>query len=322
MPPSSDNFALTDARLPAARSNRPVTLGHRIEFGAVALLVGFFRLIGVDAASFIAGKTLRFVGPLLRSISRRAEENLRAAFPDWSEDKIMATTRDVWENLGRVGGEFAHLDRFTASGENPRVTFEGEEKVLGKIDAQRPAIFVTGHFANWEVGAVAALEAGLKYAIVYRAANNPLVDAFIIKQRARLMTATQIPKGKTSVLMIVKAIKTGASLGLLVDQKLNDGIPAPFFGRDAMTTPAPAWIALRYALPIFPVTVQRRSGAHFTLKVHDPLEFSPTGDNDADVAALTAEINAVIEREIRERPGEWLWLHRRWPKEPQKEQPR
>ena len=295
-------------------TRRPITFMHRVEFAAVNGLIAFFRLLGVDQASFVAGKGLRIIGPLLRSISKRAEDNLRTAFPDWSEAQVQRTTRDVWENLGRVAGEFAHLEKFIAEDEANRVIFEGEGKLYDMVDTERPAIFVTGHFANWEVGAVAAHHAGLQYAIIYRAANNPLVDEFIVEQRRRLMTLTQIPKGKSSVLMIVKAIKKGQSLGVLVDQKLNDGIPAPFFGRDAMTTPAPAWLSLRYGLPIFPTSVERRGGAYFTVKVHDPIAFDPTGDIDSDVAALTAKINEIIEQEVRARPGQWLWLHRRWPK--------
>ncbi len=291
------------------------SLAHRIEFAATKALIAFFRFLGLDRASAISGRFLRFVGPLLRSISRRAEDNLCAAFPDWPEDKIKATTKDVWENLGRTVAEFAHLKVFMEYEKNGRVTFEGYEDVWEATKRGRSIIFVTGHFANWEVSAVAAQAAGVDYAFVYRRANNRLVDEFIVSERAKVMSAMQIPKGKASVLQIVKALKTGHSLALLVDQKLNDGIPAPFFGRDAMTTPAPAWLALRYDLPVFPISVERRGGAYFNVKVGEKIAYKKTGDTDHDVRMLTASISKAIEDEIRAAPGQWLWLHRRWPKE-------
>ena len=297
------------------RGEKPVPVLHRLEYLGVQFIYGLFRIAGLDAASAIAGKFLRLIGPLLRAISRRGEQNLRIAFPDWPQEKIDRTIRDVWENLGRTTAEFVHLKEFLDYEENGRVTFEGYEDVWEATKRGDSIIFVTGHFANWEVSAVASQRAGVDYAFVYRPLNNRLVDDLIVSERAKVMSSTQIPKGKTSVLEIVKAIKTNKSLALLVDQKLNDGIPAPFFGRDAMTTPAPAWLSLRYDLPVFPIFVERKNGAYFNVKIGEQIRYSPTGDNDADVSTFTARINDAIEKQIRARPGQWLWLHRRWPKE-------
>ena len=290
------------------------SIANWAEYYATKAIIGLFRLLGVDRASAICGTLFRTLGPRLRSISRRAENNLRAAYPDWTEDQIAETTRDVWENLGRTVAEFAHLKEFIDYEQNGRVTFEGYEEVWEATKRRESIIFVTGHFANWEVSAVAAKRAGVDYAFVYRTANNPLVDRLIVEERAKVMSAMQIPKGKASVLMIVKALKTQHSLALLVDQKLNDGIPAPFFGKDAMTTPAPAWLALRYNLPVFPITVQRKNGAYFNVKIGREICCEKTGDTDKDVMALTCKINEAIEQEVRAFPGQWLWLHRRWPK--------
>ena len=112
---------------------------------------------------------------------------------------------------------------------------------------------------------------------------------------------------------LIKALRRGEHLGMLVDQKLNEGIPVPFFGRDAMTAPALAQLARRFACPVAPVRVERLEGAHFRLTVYPPLTLAESGDREADTAAAMGQVNAIIEGWIRDRPEQWLWLHRRWP---------
>jgi KDO2-lipid IV(A) lauroyltransferase len=303
-----------EIELPAPRSNRPVTLSHRIEFFFALALGGMFRFVGVDAASAIAGTFLRVVGPMIMPIQRRGEMNLQLAFPGWSDAKIKATLREVWENLGRTAAEFSHLEKFIPE-TGDRVEIVGREKFDAVIAAGRPAIFVSGHIANWEVMPVVMHAVGLDYAAVYRAANNPLVDALIIRTRAKAMSRRLIPKGKRGGRDMIEALKSGASLAMLVDQKLTSGgIPSPFFGRPAMTAPATARLALKFGAPIIPLEIERLRGARFRVTVGDPLVVSLSGDANADTQALTDRINLEIERMIRSRPGQWLWLHRRWGK--------
>lgn len=301
--------------LPERRSNRPITFMHRLEYGLVLGLVGFFRLVGLDAASAIAGGFMGAVGPRLRSISKRAEDNLRAAFPDWTDAQVKQTTREVWTNLGRVGAEFAHLEKFRPFVEGGRVTVSGAERLRAIASRGKPAILVSGHFANWEIMSITFHHAGLSYGVVYRAANNPFVDELIIKTRGAVMSRHQIPKGKRGGRALMENLKAGRSLAMLVDQKLNDGLSVPFMGREAMTAPAAARLALKFSLPIIPVSIERKKGAHFHVTAHEPLDFTPGGDTAEDVYALTKAINEKLEEFIRARPGEWLWLHRRWPKE-------
>jgi Kdo2-lipid IVA lauroyltransferase/acyltransferase len=109
------------------------------------------------------------------------------------------------------------------------------------------------------------------------------------------------------------ALRDGRALCMLVDQKMNDGIPVPFFGRDAMTAPALAMLALRHDCAVVPIRMQRIHGAHFRLITEPPLPLPRSGDKEADRRALMVEVNATVERWVRERPEQWLWLHRRWP---------
>ncbi len=303
--------ALVD--LPERRSNRPVRFFHYIELALMRGLLGFFRLMSVDTASALAGKFLRYVGPLIRPASLRAERNIKKIHPDWSQDQIHNVIRDAWENLGRTSGEFAHHDKLGPS--TGRVEIAGKE-ILDRVIANgRPVIFVTGHFANWELFMPALTQCGVDYGFVYRAANNPLTDELIINHRAKTMSRHQIPKGKRGGRILVQSLSDGQSVVMLVDQKLNSGISVPFMGKPAMTAPAAARLALKYDAPLIYLGLERLEGAYFRLTVREPLEFTPTGKSADDIYALTKKINELLEADINARPGQWLWFHRRWPKE-------
>ncbi len=302
--------------LPARRGNRPVTIGHRIEFLFVVAVLGFFRLLPVDAASSFSGAVLRHIGPLIRPISKRGEDNLRLVFPDWPEDKIRQTIAHVWENIGRTAAEYAHLDKFSVNGEDPRIIAAGVDDILHVFEDPGRAVFVSGHFANWEISGIMANQLGMKFGVIYRALNNPLVDELIIKKRADVATRRQIPKGAAGARALVDLLKEDCCIAVLADQKLNaGGLRVPFMGHMAMTAPAAARLAVRFKLPVVPTSTERLNGARFRVTTHPPIDFRPSGDLLADVEALTLKINEALERDIRARPGEWLWLHRRWPKE-------
>jgi KDO2-lipid IV(A) lauroyltransferase len=302
--------------LPERRGNRPVRFVHYIEYGAVRALLSALRLVGVDAASNISGRFLRTVGPLLRPISKRGEDNLRLIFPDWSEPQIKSVIKDVWENLGRTAGEYAHLDKFSTKGDDARIVAEGIDDILHIWPEPGRAVFVTGHFANWEISGIAAHQLDLRFGVIYRSLNNPLVDEYIIKKRGDVTTRRQIPKGAAGARPMIDLLKDGHSIAFLADQKLNSGgIRVPFMGHMAMTAPAAARLAVRFGLPVVPISTERLNGARFRVRTHPPIPFERSGDLMADVERLTIKINETLERDIRARPGQWLWFHRRWPKE-------
>lgn len=302
--------------LPARRSNRPVTIGHRIEYLFITGVLAFFRLLPVDAASALSGTVLRTIGPLLRPISKRGETNLRLIFPDWPDEKVHATIADVWENIGRTAAEYAHLDKFFVNGENPRIVAAGVDDILHIFDDPGRGVFVSGHFANWEISGIMANQLDMKFGVIYRSLNNPLVDEYIINKRAAVTTRRQIPKGPAGARPLVDLLKDDCCIAFLADQKLNSGgINVPFMGHMAMTAPAAARIAVRFNMPVIPISTERLNGARFRVTTHPPIAFTPSGDLLADVEALTIKINEALERDIRARPGQWLWLHRRWPKE-------
>jgi KDO2-lipid IV(A) lauroyltransferase len=173
-------------------------------------------------------------------------------------------------------------------------------------------MFISGHFANWEAMPVMATALGYEGGLVYRPPNNPYVDRFISRMRASAGPKIQISKGAQGTRKIFTLLRRGLAILMLVDQKTEQGVNAPFFGREAPTTPAPAALALKLGSALLPASNERLDGARFRMTIHPPIAFTPSGDHEADIQALTVKINAAMEECVRARPSQWLWIHRRW----------
>jgi Kdo2-lipid IVA lauroyltransferase/acyltransferase len=288
----------------------PRRLADPIEAAGAAVFFAAFGLLPLDWASALGGFLARHIGPRL-GLTRIARRNLGRALPGLAADEVEQVIRAMWDNLGRVAAEYPHLPRIAIFAPGGRVETRGLEHMDRAVAAGRRMIIFSGHLANWELAALAALQYGIRVAQLYRAADNPLVDRMIARYRSD--RGEFVAKGAAGARRVVALLREGAHLTLLADQKMNDGIPVPFFGRSAMTAPALAYFALRYDCDVLPARVERLGGAHFRLTVHPPLPISRSGDMHADAVALMARVNATLEEWIRERPQEWLWLHRRWP---------
>ena len=301
------------APLPERRADRKITVAHRVQYALARGVLKGSRALGVDRASAVGGWFAKTIGPFFPE-TRRADENLRAVFPDWGPGRRRRTIRRVWENLGRTAAEFAHLDAFDPSRPDGRLHVIGAEHFLQAVK-KGPALFVSGHFANWEVMMILLQYSGIDFAILYRAANNPLVDELIIKTRAKTMSRLQTPKGPAGGRAMIEMMARGVSVAMLVDQKQNAGVTAPFLGLAAKTATTAARLALRFNTPIVAASVERLEGAHFRVRVREPIRPEPTGDFSADIMTITTKINDAIGDEIAARPEQWLWLHRRWPRQ-------
>jgi Kdo2-lipid IVA lauroyltransferase/acyltransferase len=293
---------------PQTRSS-PKKSWYRIEGAAVGMFFGLSRMLPLDLASGLGGWLARRIGPAL-GVTAQARRNLAAALPDLSAAEIERVIRGMWDNLGRVAAEYPHLRRIRVFPNDGRVEIRGLDHVERALAGGRRMILFSGHLANWEIAPLAAGQYGLDNALVYRTANNPLVDRMIL--RCRGGRGEVIPKEAVGR-RAVAALRRGAHLLILADQKLNEGIPAPFFGRPAMTAPTVALLGLRFDCDVLPARVERLGGARFRLTIEPPLPPPNTGNRAADVAALTASVNTTLERWIRERPEQWFWVHRRWP---------
>ncbi len=282
----------------------------RLEALGFDVLTFAIRVMPVDVASAIGGWLFRRLGPLSKA-HRTARDNLRLAFPSLTESEHSALLAAQWDNFGRYITEFPILDRLSpASG---RVEVMGAERLLQIAGSGRPVVLISGHFSNFEVMAGVILASGVNCQITYRAANNPYIDARIRAGRLRYGVRLFAAKGEEGARELLAAMKQGQSVAMLNDQKYEGGVAAPFFGRIVMTLPAAVRLAIRYGTVIQPMSIQRLGGAHFRCVVHEAIEPPDTGDRTADIRAGVVAINAFIEARVRDRPGEWWWMHRRWP---------
>jgi len=222
----------------------PATLpwGQKLRYGAEAALffafMGMFRVLGPETASGLGGWIGRNIFSLLPP-DRVARANLAAAFPEMTADERNRIRRSMWDNLGRVVGEYPHLARFSPKGDDPRITYSLPPGMSLEDLKQKPVIFLSAHLGNWEMLPILAGQLGFDGAAVVRPPNNPYVAAWVARQRRINGPDTMIAKHNAARPMVAQ-LKAGKMLCMLVDQKLREGIAVPFLGREALTTPAPA----------------------------------------------------------------------------------
>jgi KDO2-lipid IV(A) lauroyltransferase len=281
----------------------------------LALLWGGFARLSPDHASVLGAALLRAVGPHLRK-HRHVRRNLAIALPDRTPGEIEALARGVWGSLGAAIAEFPHLGRIRReAAQRLDVVVAGE--VVGLHERGRPIVFVTGHFGNWELATVAATHHGLPVTVVYSPDSNPYLARMIERRREALGCSFVSREGGTRALL--RALGAGTSVGLVVDTRIDEGEPLPFFGREASTTTVPARLGLRAGAEIVPVRVERLGGARFRVTLDAPLRpDDPTADPREQARSVTRQLNACFERWIRDRPEQWECLKRRWPKERRK----
>jgi Kdo2-lipid IVA lauroyltransferase/acyltransferase len=208
---------------------------HRLQVWGAALGFGAFALLPLDWASAAGGFLARTIGPAL-GITKRARINLRRAFPEPSDAEMTRMIRLMWDNLGRVAAEYPHLREIRVFDPAGRVETHGFEHMDRAVAANRRMIIFSGHIANWEIGMLAAVQYGISVGQIYRAANNPWIDRMITRFRGD--AGELIPKGAVGARRAIALLHHGGHLTMLADQKMNDGIPAPFFGLPAMTPSA------------------------------------------------------------------------------------
>lgn len=283
-----------------------------LEAALMRALLYLLRRMPVDRASAIGGAIGRAAGPYL-GVTRRAERNLRLCFSEKKEAEISAIIRDMWDNIGRTAFEYAHLDGFRFYEKDSAIEVHGMAHIEQVISADKGAIFVSGHFANWELLAAGLVQRGLPVMTVYRPASNPLADEIITGLRHAMGTPHQAPKGPTGARMLLSWMGERKYIAMLSDQKMNDGVEAPLFGRPAMCPPAAAQLARRFGCPIVFASIRRTVGAHFVIEVQEPFFVNKSEDRTGDILAGVNEINRRLEAFIRAYPAQWLWLHRRWP---------
>jgi KDO2-lipid IV(A) lauroyltransferase len=282
----------------------------RLEAAGYDLLSAAVRAVPIDAASDFGAWLFKRLGPL-SGAHRTALRNLRLAFPEWDEAERQRIARAQWENVGRVLIEFFIMDRIMA--DPARVEVFGREKLEALVASGRPTMFVSGHFANFEVMAAASRVVGIEGVLAYRGVNNPYIDARMRESRRRYGITLFAPKGAKGGREMMSALSRGVSVGILSDQKYYEGLLTPFFGHLVRTQHAPVRFAMRFGAHLQPGWVERGRGARFRVYVGDEIPLPAEGGAPPDVEAGVRAINAFIETRVRARPWEYWWVHRRFP---------
>ena len=301
-----------------ARPARRLKAWTDAAIGAVTVAaLKLLRRMNRRRMSNFLGRLMRIVGPWLPE-HKVGRANLKAAFPDKSAQEVDAILAGVWENLGRVGAEFAHLDRMTVldfeRGGAADIVYDriSYERFLAVRDSGKPTIGFTAHLANWEVPAIAPAVYKMKSNLLYRRPNIGAVADAVIAMRAGCM-GNLIPTGLDAPIRLANALERGEHVGMLVDQHFVKGVDVVFFGRWAKANPLIAQLARHTECPIRGVRVVRRpDGNSFWGEMTD--EITPVRDADGkiDIQGTMQVITGIVEAWVRDHPEQWLWLHRRW----------
>ena len=312
----SDTISAAGSRKALKKVYAPITLAMRavyaVEYALFWSVMSLFRALGLKRASDLGGWLARKLGPMI-PVTRRAQKAMARAFPEMSAAEREGHIRAMWDNLGRTFAEYPHLDKFWAVKPGARIEISGMEHALAAIAKGKGGLFASGHCGNWELMPRCIADIGHKGTLVYRPPNNPYVDAWIAAQR-KIGLPTMAAKGGDGVRAIIKTLKENAFIAMLVDQKANDGISVPLFGREAMTSPTAPTLSLKHGAPIVPVWCERLADQRFRVTVYPEIVQPHTGDRVRDTYELALRLNQFLEARIRENPANWLWLHSRWPK--------
>ena len=269
----------------------------------------FFRVLGLKVSSFIAGKIFRHCG-LFSSRTKVALSNLENSIKKISVDEKSRILKNMWENFGRVLGEYPNLDKIKIKN-NKKIKIINLNNLLEPLKKNKNCLFFSAHIGNWELTSHALTENGYKIHFIYRAPNNILVDNLLRKIRYGygVELIKKGPKGAKECIRVLS--KRGGNIGMLIDQKMNDGISTIFFNRKAMTASAIAKFALKFKCPIVPAFCTREKGINFKIEYLKPISYKEIQDLSTEENIMNY-LNLIIEKWVRKYPDQWIWFHNRW----------
>ncbi len=264
-----------------------------------------------------AGALMRRIGPLFKE-HRIGREQLRLAFPEKSDVEIEKILGGVWDNLGRIAIEFAHLDDFCVDGFGPQkpdvITFaqDSHDRYVKVMESSRPTLVFAAHLANWELPAVGTTALGVRTAVLFRRPNIDAVAEVIVKLRTPLM-GELVQTGLDAPVRLARLVESGVHIGMLADQHYTRGVDVTFFGRTCKANPLIAMLARQTGAPIYGTrVVQLPDGNSFWGEMSDEVKPVRDAQGRVDIRGTMQAITNVIEGWVREHPEQWLWLHRRW----------
>ena len=283
-----------------------------LEFFIVIIFFLIFKIIGLKLSSDLGEIIGKYFGPLFRK-KTIAKKNILIAFPDLNENSINEMIERMWKNIGRIFGEYIHINKFSIIDQKKiKIVFANKNNFELLKKNNKPVVFFSGHFANFELMAKCLQELGFNIGAIYRPLNNIFLNPIMEFIRKKYICPIQIEKGSNGTKKLIKHISTNSPLALMIDQRLSSSIRVPFFNQPASTTTTPAQLAIKYDALLIPVFLKRLEKTNFEFFIEEPLIINRTSDYDKDVFNITQIMNKIIEEFIKRDPAHWLWSHDRW----------
>ena len=282
------------------------------EFISIVSLFCIFKIIGLRNASSLGSVLGRSFGPLFRS-KHITKQNIKTGLGEMNLQKESEIINDMWSNIGRTFAEYVFLKDFKFNRTNfDHMKINGVNHLVEIKKNNKPVIFYSAHFANFELMAMELDKFGIKCAAIYRPLNNFFLNPLMEYLRMKYICPNQIPKGRIGMREIISKVKDGYSIALMVDQRVSEGPRALFFNKPAHTTTIPAQLALKYNCKLVPISLERKEGPNFEMTIHEPYKIDKTGNDEEDTKNITLKINQIIEKMIINNPKQWIWSHNRW----------
>ena len=266
-------------------------------------LIGFIMRLKISRKIF--SNLFRLAGSFLKS-NKLTESNIKIFSPNISQIEKKKIINSMWKNYGMTFIEYIFLSNFRKK--NSHIKINNEKLLLQIFEKQESVIFVSGHFANFELMSMEIVKKNIKLATIYRPLNNIFLNPFMEYLRKKYVCPNQIKKGINGVRESIEYIKKKHSIALMIDQRVSEGEKIDFFGKQAFTTTLPAQLSIKYDLDIVPVYIERDQKNNFTVEFQKRL--SPK--NFKNKILLTVELNKVLEKMIKRNPHQWIWTHNRW----------
>ena len=279
---------------------------YLIEFILVKLFFFILIIIGYKNGSNLGDFIGRLFGPLFRS-KKLIENNLEQSgiVDKKNYNKIISK---IYGNYGRILAEYPFLKAFRNNKLNKFIEIDGLEN-LNKIKREkRRAVFISGHFNNFELMALQIEKAGINLCAIYRPLNNVFLNKTMEEIRENFICKNQIKKGRSGTRQIIENIKKGNSVALMIDQRVREGIKINFFGKPASTTTIPAQLIKKYKCDLVPIYIERRKNNYFKMFVSEPIKIG----NNKSIKEITEHLNKILEKMILKNVDQWIWTHDRW----------
>ena len=279
---------------------------YLIEFLLIKFLFILFTIIGYRASSnlgFFIGKTF---GPIFRS-KKLIVKNLKKADLK-NQGNLEKIASNILGNYGRIFSEYVHLKNFRNNKLKKFISIEGLEHLENLKKSKKKAVFVSGHFNNFELMAMQIEKAGIELATIYRPLNNLFLNKTMEQIRKENICKNQIKKGRAGTREIIKNLIKGRSIALMIDQRVREGDKIPFFNSLATTTTIPAQLVKKYNCELIPIYIERKKKNYFKLFISKPIEI----DKYKTSSEITLFLNSVLEKMILKNVDQWIWTHNRW----------